>query len=139
VERKKHGGLTQIVKIGDFGLAQFIPKSGYFPGEKGIRPGKPLYMAPELLQGKDYDGKACDIYSLGISLLILLTRCNDPTFIQQIITYGIDKTFKAYGLPSLRISAKNLLTRMLCMIPEKRITLMDILKHDYLATSPLQS
>jgi len=139
-ERKEHGGITQIIKIGDFGLAKFIPKNGFFPGEKGLtKPGKPLYMPPEIRRGLDYNGQASDIYSLGITLLVLLTRRNDQRFILDIARYGVEETLTHYGYHTLSIAAKNLLSRMLDQIPEKRITLVDILKHYYLATSPLQS
>lgn len=42
------------------------------PGKKEIKLGTPLYMAPEIIDGKPY-GTKCDIFSLGILCCMLLT------------------------------------------------------------------
>ncbi len=49
------------VKVLDFGLARGRSR-------RAVPGGTPIYMPPELLEGKRYDGRA-DLYSLGISLL----------------------------------------------------------------------
>jgi len=59
-----------VVKVADFGLSQ-IKKEQMLE-----RVGSPLYMAPEMLRGELYDGKA-DVFSFGICLWELLTE-KDP-------------------------------------------------------------
>jgi serine/threonine protein kinase len=61
-----------IVKIGDYGLV----KSKRFVTELTTIAGTHGYMAPEVLSGKPYDER-CDIYSVGIVLLELLTGERD--------------------------------------------------------------
>jgi len=62
------------VKIGDYGLV----KSKRFVTELTTIAGTHGYMAPEVLSGKPYDER-CDIYSVGIVLLELLTGSREIT------------------------------------------------------------
>lgn len=56
------------VKVGDFGLTRFI-------SEKKImtQVGTPMWMAPEIISGKQYTEKA-DVYAFGIILWEIMTR-----------------------------------------------------------------
>jgi len=60
-------GVSGEVKIFDFGLSRDVGTSAMY--EEGLRltnrVGTPRYMAPEALQGKNYNGKV-DVYSFGI-------------------------------------------------------------------------
>ena len=58
------------LKLTDFGFAC------YYSPERGLRQvlGSPLYMAPEIVQEKQYD-KAVDIWSVGVIAHIVLTGC----------------------------------------------------------------
>lgn len=60
-------------KIGDFGIAKELSKSGRAASMRGT----PLYMAPEVYKGQKYDVRA-DIYSLGIVLYKLLNNGRFP-------------------------------------------------------------
>jgi serine/threonine protein kinase len=60
------------VKIGDYGLV----KSQRYVTQLTTIAGTRDYMAPEVLDGKPYDHR-CDIYSVGIVLLELLTQSTD--------------------------------------------------------------
>ncbi len=62
-------------KVLDFGLARGRSRQRV-PG------GTPLYMAPELLEGRSFDGRA-DLYSLGISLLPPDRRPEVPGYPRQ--------------------------------------------------------
>ncbi|MBX7219006.1 MAG: protein kinase [Blastocatellia bacterium] len=65
----------EVVKLLDFGIAKLLGDSGGSEGPAltmGKIVGTPLYMSPERLNNKPYDGRA-DIYSLGVLLYRLLT------------------------------------------------------------------
>lgn len=62
-----------VFKIGDFGIARELSKSGRAASMRGT----PLYMAPEVFRGDKYDA-AVDIYSLGIVLYKLLNNGRMP-------------------------------------------------------------
>jgi serine/threonine protein kinase len=60
------------VKVCDFGLSVVKPR-GEVLRDKDSIPGTPLWMSPEVLQGKDVDEKA-DVYSYGLVLWEILSR-----------------------------------------------------------------
>ena len=65
-------GMDGICKLGDFGLMIDLAK-----GEsEAAMEGDPCYLAQEVLQGKF--SKACDIFSLGVTLLELATDMDPP-------------------------------------------------------------
>merc|ERR1719394_2005981 len=64
-------GMDGICKLGDFGLMIDLAK-----GEREGMEGDPCYLAPEVLAGKFT--KACDIFSLGVTLLELATDMDLP-------------------------------------------------------------
>lgn len=72
------------VKIFDFGLARFVPKDG--DPHKDLfemsGAGSPRYMAPELLNGKDYNLKA-DVYTFSIVLWEILTGQKPYSFVKS--------------------------------------------------------
>lgn len=53
-------------KVGDFGLARFLP-AGYLTGSSNAAAGTFAYCAPEVLLGQRSSAKA-DVYSLGVLL-----------------------------------------------------------------------
>jgi len=56
------------VKVGDFGLTRFLSEKN-----KMTQVGTPMWMAPEIITGKQYTEKA-DVYAFGIILWEILTR-----------------------------------------------------------------
>lgn len=60
------------VKVCDFGLAEIKPKQAMLHDGDHAK-GTPLWMAPEVMQFKEFNEKA-DVYSFGIVLWELLTR-----------------------------------------------------------------
>jgi len=142
-EMVRNGGLKQIVKLGDFGIAHAMSSDCQFSGDIDNRPGKTSYMAPELYEGKSYDGRLIDIWSLGVILIILLCRGSlwqrPHSSSDSAFRYMMRKGVKALlDWHKVKVSdlGIDLLGLMLC--PAERRTQIDgILSHPWLSTSPL--
>lgn len=66
---------SKVIKVGDFGVAR-VPRTSTQPMTRSAW-GTEGYMAPEIMLGREFT-KACDVYSLGITGLELLTGTRDP-------------------------------------------------------------
>jgi serine/threonine protein kinase len=64
--------------LGDFGQAKFMGRDGAVHIDSGLIPGKVSYTAPEVRKTGWYDGRAADVYSLGVVLFIILTGGYPP-------------------------------------------------------------
>eukprot|EP00005_Dracoamoeba_jomungandri_P004604 CAMPEP_0174258702 /NCGR_PEP_ID=MMETSP0439-20130205/7658_1 /TAXON_ID=0 /ORGANISM="Stereomyxa ramosa, Strain Chinc5" /LENGTH=506 /DNA_ID=CAMNT_0015342317 /DNA_START=155 /DNA_END=1675 /DNA_ORIENTATION=+ len=72
-------GENYEIKLCDFGLSQIKPTGqNLSDGVEGAK-GTPLWMAPEVMSGEEFNEKA-DVYSFGIVLWEILTR--DEPFVQ---------------------------------------------------------
>jgi serine/threonine protein kinase len=111
-------------KLADFGFCKKL--NGEFEMTKSIV-GSPIYMAPELLQGRYYCRKA-DIWSLGVMLYEMLHgKCpyeenSIPSLLEKI------KTTELRIMPSLSLETKHLLQSMLTFDPSSRINWTDLFK-----------
>lgn len=125
---------TSIIKLTDFGFAKEVNLGLVTPCYT------PYYVAPEVLGSVKYD-ISCDIWSLGVIMYILC--CGYPPFYSthgQPISPGMKRRIKAgeFAFPEnewARVSddAKNLIKGMLETIPEKRITIDDIVKSRWIS------
>ncbi len=131
------------LKLIDFGLSKRFLE----PGEPGgdseqvtsmkTRVGTPYYIAPEVLK-KEYD-KACDMWSLGVIVYILL--CGYPPFygesekqIYEMVRVGkFDFPDEEWGRVSPQ--AKDLIEKMLIVDPKDRLTAKEALQHPWLFTN----
>eukprot|EP01084_Bolivina_argentea_P260050 439032_1 len=126
------------IKLTDFGLskvfesdADAIMKTTYV-GTRG-------YQAPELLLDKPYD-LACDIFSMGVVLFILITgyppfeqaHYSDRWF-RPLAKCDYAKFWKYHAGCAISNDAKckDLLEKMLCYDPKQRITIAQIKKHPW--------
>lgn len=113
------------VKIADFGFAALQP-----PGWKLARScGTPHYAAPEVINGGEYNGPPTDIWSCGIILYALLCGCvpfddEDHTVVLKKVKAGKFKMPK-----HLSREAQDLISRILNIDPEERITMEQIWGH----------
>ncbi|KAI6010698.1 Pkinase-domain-containing protein [Pisolithus orientalis] len=117
------------IKIADFGMAAW--QAGSNNGLLRTSCGSPHYAAPEVIMGKEYDGRASDIWSCGVILFALLA--GHLPFDDEDLTTLLEKVKSGkYDVP-LRIDsmAKNLISRMLVNDPEQRITMAEILQHPF--------
>jgi len=115
------------VKIADFGLSN-IMKDGIFLNSSC---GSPNYAAPELINGKIYNGASIDIWSCGVILFALLT--GSLPFDEEHIPKLYQKIRDCqYTMPlKLSESAKDLIKRMLQSDPMDRITISEIKNHTW--------
>lgn len=132
-----------VVKILDFGLAEFRPRktadrksSRPEPGmtENGMVMGTVSYMSPEQVAGQDPDGRS-DVFSLGVVLYELLEREHPFADRENIVTmYNIlhkKITFGPDGPPGLR----KIIRKTLRKKRERRYNDFSAIKNDLLALS----
>jgi serine/threonine protein kinase len=99
--------------------------------------GSKEYAAPELLRRLPYQSFKADCYSAGV-LLYCLLFAQFPFTIPQL-----EESLQEGELPPLKFpkpiseSAKDLLSKMLELEPEERISLRDVLNHDWMLTECL--
>ncbi|XP_046667370.1 calcium/calmodulin-dependent protein kinase type II alpha chain isoform X12 [Homalodisca vitripennis] len=120
------------VKLADFGLA--IEVQGEQQAWFGFA-GTPGYLSPEVLKKEPY-GKPVDIWACGVILYILLVGYPPFWDEDQHRLYAQIKA-GAYDYPSpewdtVTPEAKNLINQMLTVIPSKRITASEALKHPWI-------
>ena len=115
------------IKLADFGLSN-VMKDGIFLYSSC---GSPNYAAPELINGKFYNGASIDIWSCGVILYTLLTGCLPFNEKQTNKLYQKIRECK-YILPeNISDMAKDLIFRMLQKNPLDRITIPEIKQHKW--------
>ncbi len=96
--------------------------------------GSPNYAAPELINGKYYNGASIDIWSCGVILYTLLTGNLPFNEKQTAKLYQKIRECK-YVLPeSIPDDAKDLIYRMLQKDPLNRISISEIKQHKWFST-----
>jgi serine/threonine protein kinase len=116
------------VKVADFGLCGFISDQQMMKTFCG----SPCYCAPECLCRVQYDGRKSDIWSLGVILFAMVTGehpwniSNTSIMLRQILK-------AAYTVPGfVSAQCKDLLSSILKVNPQDRISIEDIMKHPWL-------
>ena len=129
---KGAGGIGEI-KIADFGLSKIVwDKQTMTPcGTVG-------YTAPEIVKDERYS-KSVDMWALGCVLYTLL--CGFPPFYDESIEVLTEKvakgqyTFLSPWWDDISKSAKDLITHLLTVDPEKRFTIREFLEHPWIRAS----
>uniref|UniRef100_K7FT23 Doublecortin like kinase 3 n=1 Tax=Pelodiscus sinensis TaxID=13735 RepID=K7FT23_PELSI len=125
---------STTLKLADFGLAKKVTKPIFTVC------GTPTYVAPEILAEKGY-GLEVDMWATGVILYILL--CGFPPFrsqerdqeeLFQIIQLGHYEFLSPYW-DSISGAAKDLITRLLVIDPQKRYTAQQVLQHPWIRTA----
>lgn len=93
--------------------------------------GSPNYAAPELINGKFYNGSSIDIWSCGVILYTLLTGTLPFDEEQISKLYQKIRECKYILPPILSDAAKDLIYRMLQKDPMNRITIPEIKQHKW--------
>ncbi|KAF3450971.1 hypothetical protein FNV43_RR07060 [Rhamnella rubrinervis] len=127
VARKYFQQLNGDLKVSDFGLSA-LPEQLRNDGLLHTQCGTPAYVAPEVLKKKGYDGAKADIWSCGVILFVLLA--GSLPFQGENVMNMYRKVFKAeYEFPAwFSGDAKWLISKLLVVDPQKRISIADILK-----------
>uniref|UniRef100_A0A673KWD3 non-specific serine/threonine protein kinase n=1 Tax=Sinocyclocheilus rhinocerous TaxID=307959 RepID=A0A673KWD3_9TELE len=120
------------IKLADFGFGNF-----YNAGEPlSTWCGSPPYAAPEVFEGKEYEGPQLDIWSLGVVLYVLV--CGSLPFdgdslpaLRQRVTEG------RFRIPFfMSQDCENLIRKMLVVDPAKRISVAQIKQHRWMLADP---
>lgn len=128
-------GLT--LKVADFGFATYkkISKLTSYRGTK-------TYMAPEIKEGKTYDGRLTDIFSAGVILFIIVlgifpfSEAKKDEYYYKLIYEGkLEKYWKKTGGENLSEEFKDLVLKMLAYNPLKRPTIDEIKAHPWMKKS----
>lgn len=112
------------IKIADFGFS-----NEFVPGNKlDTFCGSPPYAAPELFQGKKYDGPEVDVWSLGVILYTLVS--GSLPFDGQNLKELRERVLRGkYRIPFyMSTDCENLLKKFLVLNPTKRASLETIMK-----------
>ncbi|XP_020008197.2 serine/threonine-protein kinase SIK1 isoform X1 [Castor canadensis] len=120
------------IKLADFGFGNF-----YKAGEPlSTWCGSPPYAAPEVFEGKEYEGPQLDIWSLGVVLYVLVCGSlpfdgpNLPTLRQRVLEGRFRIPF------FMSQDCELLIRRMLAVDPAKRITIVQIRQHRWMQADP---
>ncbi|KAL8572558.1 hypothetical protein ACOMHN_040462 [Nucella lapillus] len=112
------------IKIADYGFS-----NEFVPGNKlDTFCGSPPYAAPELFQGKKYDGPEVDVWSLGVILYTLVS--GSLPFDGQNLKELRERVLRGkYRIPFyMSTDCENLLKKFLVLNPQKRLSLENIMK-----------
>lgn len=140
------------VKLGDFGSGVSLVKT---KGRTTHRVGTPLYMPTEiksLKKGETYDGLKADIYSLGVTLCLMLlgeipkefhgenssstVGSSEMTDDEPMEDFESKKQYT--GLDYLSCAGKDLLSMMMHEDPLQRPSIHQILAHEWLNCESLE-
>jgi len=131
-----------IIKLSDFGLSRIVDETT----KMKTMCGTPQYVAPEILTNSDTSGygKACDLWSLGVILYIMLvgyppfndTKESQTPLFEQVknAEYDFDPDFWS----EISESAKDLIRNLLVVDPQKRYAVEDALNHPWIMGTKLE-
>jgi len=116
------------IKIADFGFS-----NEFIPGNKlDTFCGSPPYAAPELFQGKKYDGPEVDVWSLGVILYTLVS--GSLPFDGSTLRELRERVLRGkYRIPFyMSTDCENLLKKFLVLNPARRASLEVIMKDKWM-------
>jgi len=119
------------IKLGDFGLSNMMRDGHFFKTSCG----SPNYAAPEVISGSHYCGPEADVWSCGVVLYALLAGALPFDDANMSVLFSKIKAAQ-YHLPHFFSDAvKDLIFRILNPDSISRITIAEIEKHPWYATS----
>jgi serine/threonine-protein kinase HSL1, negative regulator of Swe1 kinase len=125
------------IKVADFGMAAW--QMNNTSGLLRTACGSPHYAAPEVIEGRAYNGSSSDIWSCGVILFALLAG-RLPFDDEDLHTLLEKVKVGSYDMPqTIDKRAQDLITRMLEKDVRKRITVEQILVHPFFSLHPPKS
>ncbi|KAK3927327.1 Calcium/calmodulin-dependent protein kinase kinase 2 [Frankliniella fusca] len=129
------------VQIADLGVCnEFHGQDAFLSSTAGT----PAFTAPEALNSRQFSGKACDLWSMGVTLFSLVFG-DVPFHDDNVLSlYHKIKTesVRFPERPAISASLKDLIERLLLKDPAARITLPEVKQHPWVTadgTEPLPS
>lgn len=128
------GDRPPVIKLTDFGIARAIED-----GRQAIEchgSGSPMYLAPETILEKPVNS-AVDMWACGVILYLLLVGY--PPFWNEKVEFLLLSILQGnYSFPSpywdaVSESAKDLITKMLAVNPDERMSASEALRHEWIA------
>lgn len=122
----------QDLKISDFGFATYAGPEQILTRQCGT----PQYVAPEVVQGQGYNGRQADVWSAGVTLYVMLFG-SEPFFahstekLYEKIVSGKFSIPERNGYPMASPAAIHLLSVMMCVNPDERWTIPQLLMHPW--------
>mmetsp|Transcript_13574 Transcript_13574/g.23098 ORF Transcript_13574/g.23098 Transcript_13574/m.23098 type:complete len:408 (+) Transcript_13574:43-1266(+) len=122
------------LKVADFGFATYkkINKLNSYRGTM-------TYMAPEIKEGKTYDGKQIDIFSTGVILFIIVQGIfpfkeakKDEYFYNLLINGKYEQYWQKVGGKELSEDFKDLIIKIFSYDSAKRPTIEEIKSHPWM-------
>ncbi|EDV25667.1 uncharacterized protein TRIADDRAFT_24066 [Trichoplax adhaerens] len=123
------------IKLADFGFSNFYRPKNFLK----TCCGSPPYAAPELFEGKEYDGYKTDIWSLGVLLYVLVSGAL-PFDGSNLARLRMRVLSAHYRIPFfMSQDCESLIRNMLVKDPVKRYTIEQIKRHKWLKLAPQNS
>ena len=135
-----------IIKIGDWGLAAFDVKDRFCYKSCGTLG----YMSPEMIREQKYDSNKTDVWALGVLLFSLCTgvrpyiepkqRCKNNKWMDPWLLAMVNCNWELWWnshykstphIQNLSFELCDLIEKMFCGNEEERISLSEILNHDW--------
>ena len=119
------------IKLADFGFSNYYKVGAFLDTWCG----SPPYAAPELFEGRQYDGPRADIWSLGVMLYVLVSG-SLPFDGQTLQDLRSRIVACQYRIPFyLSRDCESLIRGLLVVEPSKRLSLAFIARHRWLVTN----
>ncbi|XP_004511972.1 serine/threonine-protein kinase SRK2I-like [Cicer arietinum] len=121
------------LKICDFGYS----KSSVLHSQPKSTVGTPAYIAPEILQKQEYDGKIADVWSCGVTLYVMLVGSypfedpDNPRDFRKTIQRVLNVQYSVPDFIQISPDCRDLISRIFVSDPSERITIPDIMKNEW--------
>jgi len=127
------------MKIADFGFSREMESFGTLL--KTLR-GTLTYMAPEIKEGRPYDGREADIFSVGVIIFIIVLGIfpfqearKEEYFYKLLVNGNFPKYWNKVGGETLSNEFKDLIQSMFSFKGSDRPKMEDLINHPWMSSS----